>query len=59
MNTPTAKELASQFFPPRLDELPPEVLNALREHSKRMFGNQDRLEVAVAIGRITYRDARN
>ena len=52
MNTPTAKELASRFFPPRLDELPPEVLHALREHSKRMFGNQDRLEVAVAITRV-------
>ena len=53
MTTPTAQELASQvLLPVRLNELPQETLNALREHSKRMFGNQDRLEVAVAISRV-------
>jgi hypothetical protein len=53
MTTPSAKELEAQLLPPRPRDLPHEALAALREHSKRMFGNQDRLEVAVAISRVT------
>jgi hypothetical protein len=52
LKTPTARELEDGFLPARLKDLPPETLIALREHSKRMFGNQDRLEVAVAITRV-------
>jgi hypothetical protein len=48
---PTSHELQREHAP-RLKELPHEVLLALREHSKRMFGNQDRLEVAVATTRV-------
>jgi hypothetical protein len=36
--------------PPR--DLPHEVLLRLRDRSKAMFGNQDRIEVAVAITRV-------
>jgi hypothetical protein len=52
MSVPSARELEAQFAPIRLKELPLDVLTAVREHSKRMFGNQDRLEVAVAITRV-------
>src|SRR3954452_25027830 len=52
MKAPSAKELESNLLPPRPGDLPHEVLAAIREHSKRMFGNQDRLEVAVGISRV-------
>jgi hypothetical protein len=52
MSVPSARELETRFAPIRLKELPLDVLMAVREHSKRMFGNQDRLEVAVAITRV-------
>jgi hypothetical protein len=52
MSVPSAHELEAQFAPIQLKELPLDVLAAVREHSKRMFGNQDRLEVAVAITRV-------
>jgi hypothetical protein len=48
---PSGRDLEAEFFP-RLKDLPPEVLVAIRAHSKRMFGNRDRLEVAVAITRV-------
>jgi hypothetical protein len=51
MNTPSNEELERQFGNRPLD-LPAEVLARVREHSKRMFGNQDRLEVAVAVARV-------
>lgn len=52
MKTPTPQELDRRFLPTKLGDLAPEHLRALREHSKRMFGNRDRLEVAVAITRV-------
>jgi Fe2+ or Zn2+ uptake regulation protein len=52
VKTPTPQELNRQFLPTKLGDLAPEHLRALRDHSKRMFGNQDRLEVAVAITRV-------
>ena len=52
MTTPSARDLEAQFLPLRPKELSQEVLLAVREHSKRMFGNQDRLEVAIAISRV-------
>lgn len=52
MSTPSARELEVQVDPGRGRELPHEVLTRIREHSKRMFGNQDRLQVAVAITRV-------
>jgi hypothetical protein len=52
MSTLSARDLEAQLLPPRLGDLPHEALVAVREHSKRMFGNQDRLEVAVAITRV-------
>lgn len=52
MTTPSVRDLEAQFLPPRPNELPHDALAAVREHSKRMFGNQDRLEVAVAIARV-------
>lgn len=52
MTAPTPQDLERAFLPTRLRELPREVLIALRDHSKRMFGNQDRLEVAVAVTRV-------
>ncbi len=52
MKTPSNQALEKQFAPGRPKDLPMEALTRLREHSKRMFGNQDRLEVAVAIARI-------
>jgi hypothetical protein len=52
MSTPSAHELETQFLPVCPKDLPREALRAVREHSKRMFGNQDRLEVAVAITRV-------
>lgn len=52
MNTPSARDLEARFLPPRPKDLPHDVSEAVRKHSKRMFGNQDRLEVAVAITRV-------
>jgi hypothetical protein len=52
MKVPTSQDLERDFSPPRPKELPHEALIALRDHSKRMFGNRDRLEVAVAITRV-------
>jgi hypothetical protein len=52
MTAPSARDLEAQFLPLPLKELPREALVAVREYSKQMFGNQDRLEVAVAITRV-------
>jgi len=52
MSTPSAHDLELQVDPNRGRDLPHDVLARIREHSKRMFGNQDRLEVAVAITRV-------
>jgi hypothetical protein len=52
MTTPSARDLEAQFLPLPPRELPHDALLAVREHSKRMFGNQDRLEVAVGITRV-------
>lgn len=52
MNTPTARDLEARFLPLPPRDLPREALVAVREYSKQMFGNRDRLEVAVAITRI-------
>ncbi len=52
MSTHTARDLEARFLLHPLRELPREALVAVREYSKQMFGNQDRLEVAVAITRV-------
>lgn len=52
MSTPSARDLEARFRPLRPADQPHEVLLALREHSKRVFGNQDRLEVAAAIASV-------
>lgn len=49
MRAPSAQDLEARFQPLRPGDLPHEALLRVREHSKRLFGNQDRLEVAVAI----------
>jgi len=51
VSTPSARDLEARFQPLRPCDLEPEVLLRVREHSKRLFGNQDRLEVAVAAAR--------
>src|SRR5207245_232311 len=38
--------------PIRPKDLPLQTITAVRERSKRLFGNKDRLEVAVAITRV-------
>ncbi len=48
---PSNRDLEVEFSPgPK--HLSHEVLIAVRAHSKQMFGNQDRLEVAYAITRV-------
>ncbi len=52
MSTPTARDLEASFLLRPLRELPREAVVAVREYSKQMFGNQDRLEVSVAITQV-------
>jgi hypothetical protein len=52
MRAPSTKQLEAEFAPGRPRDLSIDVLRRVREHSKRMFGNQDRLEVAVGIMRF-------
>lgn len=52
MSTPSARDLEAHLLPRPPKDLPREALLAVRERSKKMFGNQDRLEVALAITRV-------
>lgn len=52
MSVPSAGELETRFFPKRPRDLSPKKLDTVREHSKKMFGNRDRLEVAVVVDRV-------
>lgn len=53
MSVPSAEDLEAQVGPTRPRDLSFQTITAVREHSKRLFGNKDRLEVAVAITRVT------
>jgi hypothetical protein len=52
MSVPSAEDLEAQFGQIRPKDLPLQTITAVRERSKRLFGNKDRLEVAVAITRV-------
>ncbi len=52
MSVTSAEDLEAQFGPTRPKDLPLQTISVVRERSKRLFGNKDRLEVAVAIKRV-------